>query len=683
MISAPSIIGEVLEKATTSQPFQHITLGFILGLLASLLAFTAIPAIWHCPTNPLLGQMVQLRKKRMRLSGGRSGSSGGSGSAGFGQFEMKDHYGLEHQVLNMDFEPETMWMNVGFWKNNPKSLPEACQALLEEVLNTARLSKHHKNEQRFSVLEVGCGCAEPARFLRREFADDLDVYVGVTLNGCQAAEAARRLDAQCGMGTGDNSKDHTVRYGGNNHIYRADAADPSSWPESLQNVLKHVSSQPDRDGTTSDNHTLWLLAIDTLYHFTPTRKHILTHAHQTLNASLMATDIIIPDNLSWVNRLKLRAVFFGLQVPWANIVTGDEYIAMLVECGYARENITLVDITEHCFAGFDEWTRTHMRMWEAMGGSRVITRAVRMMGAVMGWWAWEGVVREVIVVARRQATLAIHETPPMLEPPTTDLPKPAVPYTPGWQFTAKPHTPPSPTPVPFDQGCCTRNSEADLVERRELGLMERCLKHPPLPGLDECEGEYEGKGEDTDTVTLEIIDAIKVGDGHNSQKTPNSVAKLYDPLYFDDDCGYLNPFLCVDQDYTHESNAYMALAEFQGGFIPMYYGSHSVKLSVELDSGADVKDKTESKSVRTRAQTRARTRARTSRNVRMILIEYIPGIAMVDANPREYQQSVRQEIMKSIVNIESKVYEKDILLTDLEPRNVITQTRDEQLPDPE
>lgn len=30
------------------------------------------------------------------------------------------------------------------------------------------------------------------------------------------------------------------------------------------------------------------------------------------------------------------------------------------------------------------------------------------------------------------------------------------------------------------------------------------------------------------------------------------MAKVYDPLYFDDEGGPINPFRCVDKHYTHE-----------------------------------------------------------------------------------------------------------------------------------
>ncbi|OJJ96382.1 hypothetical protein ASPACDRAFT_54720 [Aspergillus aculeatus ATCC 16872] len=104
------------------------------------------------------------------------------------------------------------------------------------------------------------------------------------------------------------------------------------------------------------------------------------------------------------------------------------------------------------------------------------------------------------------------------------------------------------------------------------------------------------------------------------------VAKIYDPLYFEDDEGYLDPFRCMDKYYTHEANAYPALREFQGREIPMHHGSYTLNHPVDGD----------------------RTRA-----VRMILIEHIPG---------------------AIVDLENRIYEQNILLIDLEPRNSILRS---------
>ncbi|EGE86861.1 hypothetical protein BDDG_09812 [Blastomyces dermatitidis ATCC 18188] len=234
-----------------------------------------------------------------------------------------------------------------------------------------------------------------------------------------------------------------------------------------------------------------------------------------------------------------------------------------------------------------------------------------------------------------------------MDPPSTDLPKPPVPYVEGWVFTAESHIPPPPTPVTKD--CCC-NFQTGRAERRQFHPLERCLRHPPLPGsMGSC------------IVDLKILDLLRVGDGCNAQVftvevlavRPHPpcfqsdralVAKIYDPLYFDDEEGFLNPFLCVDKHYTHETHAYDVLSESQGKQVPRFYGSYSLNIAVE---GSKI------------------------RTVRLILLEYIPGISMQQANPQKFSCHSRQEIMKSVINFESRVYEQNILLTDLSPRNVI------------
>lgn len=64
----------------------------------------------------------------------------------------------------------------------------------------------------------------------------------------------------------------------------------------------------------------------------------------------------------------------------------------------------------------------------------------------------------------------------------------------------------------------------------------------------------------------------------------------------------------------------------------------------------------------------------------MILIEYIQGTTMEDAKPILFSQSARQYIMKAIVDLESRIYEKNIWLIDLESRNILIRyTVDSQL----
>ncbi|KAI9041078.1 uncharacterized protein KD926_007348 [Aspergillus affinis] len=213
-----------------------------------------------------------------------------------------------------------------------------------------------------------------------------------------------------------------------------------------------------------------------------------------------------------------------------------------------------------------------------------------------------------------------------MDSPSTELPKPPIPYITGWKFTVQSHESPAPTPV--TSRCCY-NSEPERVERKELSPLERCLKNHPLAGQESNQPPHR--------FDLKIVHPVRIGDGHNSQvfivkslgehplpEDKTLVAKLYDPLYIDDNDEIINPFKAVDHFYTHEMRAYDLLSKMQGHLVPQYYGSY--KMDIAADS--------------------SRVRA-----IRLILIEYI---------------------MKTIIDFESTVYHrKNILLRDMSPRNVM------------
>lgn len=189
----------------------------------------------------------------------------------------------------------------------------------------------------------------------------------------------------------------------------------------------------------------------------------------------------------------------------------------------------------------------------------------------------------------------------------------------------------------------------------ELHPFEQCRQYPPLPGS--C---------GSSSLELQVHETIRIGDHHNSQVvlvevlTANSikglspgqyaVAKLYDPMYIDDDGFYINPFLAADKLYTHEAAAYMALSDLQGSVIPQYYGSYSLDIPIPLESTED------------------------KRSVRLIIIELIPGSSMQNTDPNQFSQETRQNIMEFLIEFESLVYSRNILLRDLHPRNVMVTT---------
>ncbi|KAJ9219570.1 hypothetical protein DTO027B5_4838 [Paecilomyces variotii] len=231
--------------------------------------------------------------------------------------------------------------------------------------------------------------------------------------------------------------------------------------------------------------------------------------------------------------------------------------------------------------------------------------------------------------------------------PSEEDPQPPFPYTKGWIFHAQTHISPPPTPVTYN--CCLSTTQ-EREDRERLGKLRWCLDHPPLSGEMGAGG-----------IDLEIQDAFRVGDRCNAQvftakvlqAPPNFrclqpgkeiITKIYDPLYFNDEGGYINPFRSVDKHYTHEARTYDVLSDIQGQLIPTFYGSYTSDIPVD---------------------------GHLKRTVRLILLDYIPGTSMQQVNPKDFSQQTRQQIMRSIVDFETLIFQRNIALTDLSPRNIV------------
>src|SRR5271168_2955192 len=222
-----------------------------------------------------------------------------------------------------------------------------------------------------------------------------------------------------------------------------------------------------------------------------------------------------------------------------------------------------------------------------------------------------------------------------------NVPKPDFPYAIGKRLHVRSHVPPPPT-----ESDCRLKFQATR-ERESIDPVQRCLLHPPLTGVFT-----------SGVAELEIVRLVRAGDQHGAQllavrvltsthdlpSDTDLLAKLYDPLYFDHEQDDADPFLCVDRAYTHESAVYTKIADFQGSTIPKYYGSFSLLLPVDHMH---------------------------SREVRLILIEYVPGIDMQNLSPSNFTKSERQAIMKAIIDSETALYNRDIVHRDIHPRNVL------------
>jgi hypothetical protein len=127
--------------------------------------------------------------------------------------------------------------------------------------------------------------------------------------------------------------------------------------------------------------------------------------------------------------------------------------------------------------------------------------------------------------------------------------------------------------------------------------------------------------------------------------TTKVVAKFYDPLYWDHyDDG--DAFHGVNYHYTHEAASYDKLIELQGTIVPHYYGSFSLDLPVDQPLA-------------------------TTRSVRLILMEHIHASSMQALKPEDFSQLQRKRIMKLLIDGESDIHTRDIILSDLSPRNVL------------
>lgn len=216
----------------------------------------------------------------------------------------------------------------------------------------------------------------------------LDSYIGITLEPAQAALARERVRHW-------DSHTHANSSLGTAEIFCADAADPSSWTGDLQHAMTSLASSATAEDVCT---TTWLLALDTMYHFRPSRLPLLHYAQTTLHASFMAFDLILADGVSWYDRFLLWLVCWFTGAPIGNFVERREYERILVAAGYDRACIEIRDISRHVFVGLSAFLDRRVKEAGPFGFRVGKFRAARL---VFDWWARSGVVRGVVVVARR------------------------------------------------------------------------------------------------------------------------------------------------------------------------------------------------------------------------------------------------------------------------------------------
>jgi hypothetical protein len=238
------------------------------------------------------------------------------------------------------------------------------------------------------VLDVGFGCGDQTWELVRLLRPASLQYVGLTMNEAQVQSASRRIHQELARDAEAKALSEAITPA-SFRLFRADAARPETWNEGARAALSKL-----------DGDQKWLLALDCLYHFRPSRRPLLSYAARGLGANVMAFDLVLNDGVSTLEMLTVRAVGLMMGCPLRTFLTESEYRAQLADCGFDGSDAVLRDISEHVFlpvAGFiDGQDRRLAEYGVSMGGFKLA-------GRLFAWFGRSRVVRAVVVVAKTRA----------------------------------------------------------------------------------------------------------------------------------------------------------------------------------------------------------------------------------------------------------------------------------------
>lgn len=234
-------------------------------------------------------------------------------------------------------------------------------------------------------------------------------------------------------------------------------------------------------------------------------------------------------------------------------------------------------------------------------------------------------------------------------PPSEPL-RPKNPYTKGLSLTIHRHE----ACPPFGQDYAIYTDLRDRVLEKDLRrktLVDLCLENPPMEG----QTDYE------DSRILEIVDELRVkSDGgaqlvvcHLDDDDQDYIAKVYDPLYY----GFSDTMwpdlprdvtFESDMDYCREVAAYEEMDEWVGGTdVPKFHGSWTFQVPLSLPTGPRMRD------------------------VRMILIERVPGKSMLDFNQDKLPESERLETLARMSELISRISFIGVHHHDISQRNIM------------
>lgn len=268
---------------------------------------------------------------------------------------------------------------------------QATAALLQEILKMAGLTDEGadttgaaSSPRGLSVLDVGFGCGDQTlELIRVVQAENWGSfrYVGLTNNEYQVQAASSRIYPEVAKSGQIETEALSLLH--------ANAALPRAWKPPIRREVESLAGEGFTDR--------WFLALDCLYHFSPSRKPILTYAAQHLGANFMAFDLILNEAASTRDVLAVRAVGVMMGCPVRTFLTEQQYREQLVECGYDGSSITIRNISDHTFPGVVKFLEDQERALSQYG---ISLGGYKLAGRLFDWFGRSRVVKASIVVAR-------------------------------------------------------------------------------------------------------------------------------------------------------------------------------------------------------------------------------------------------------------------------------------------
>ncbi|KAF2790843.1 hypothetical protein K505DRAFT_200074, partial [Melanomma pulvis-pyrius CBS 109.77] len=237
--------------------------------------------------------------------------------------------------------------------------------------------------------------------------------------------------------------------------------------------------------------------------------------------------------------------------------------------------------------------------------------------------------------------------------------KTPLPYTVNTVITVNRHDP----PAPFRLYYSTLSYPHGEIENETK--LSWCLTHAPKSGVTH----------EDEALTFRIARELRTGHEVGAQivlTDSGHVAKIYDPLYYNfygnEEWRFKEDVVTqADSEYSMEAAAYQELSgsEVEGSVTPRYYGSWTMTFSRQKDSRDG------------QSEVRGRTR-----EVRMVLLEYVEGTTMSRMNPKLISQKARDNIIVKIIEAETDISFCGVRHDYLYPSNIIICGSDTDLESP-